>query len=423
LISITLHINKVRAGSKPARGGFSSGSKPAREETPFVRAGCLPACFVVIIMLWLGGLTHIVCAQSLLPDTICGQTGERSYFVSGWSNSTYTWTVEGGLLLPPGNTESITVDWTGVPPGNYTITVVEHSADGCSGDPYSDIVHIFPAPEISFSLCTPITSRDAIPYSLRGGIPLNGIYSGTGVQSGIFYPGQVPPIQDTVIIWYYYTNSFGCPDADSAILQLHPAANHTCGNPFTDVRDGTDYSTVQLGNRCWMAENLNYGTHISSTTHHMNNCQPEKYCYDETTANCTNFGGLYQWDELMDYQDVDTVQGLCPPGWHISTETEWQELITLFQDAAHAGTALKEGGSSGFQALLSGFWAAPGLWSYGASDTTLNSALFWTSSSTSTGKALAHGMNSVVNETGYTTSVSTYSSSWSNALPVRCVKD
>jgi len=313
-----------------------------------------------------------------------------------------------------------------MPLAEDTITCILASSDTCVvNNPATSneiIISIAQNPVTAIALCWPITSRDAIPYALRGGIPLNGLYSGTGVQSGVFDPGQVPPGQDTVIISYHYTNAFGCYDSDSAILTLHPAANHTCGDVFTDVRDNQEYATIQLGNHCWLAENLNYGTHIAGTSYQMDNCQPEKYCFNEATINCNNFGGIYQWDELMDYQEVDTVQGLCPPGWHIPNEIEWQELINLFQDAAHAGTPIKETGSSGFNALLKGFFVNPSNWKYGTSDTTLHSTLFWTSTLSGQGKAWAHGLNTVLSEPAYTTSVSSYSTSCVNGFAVRCVK-
>ena len=369
------------------------------------------------------GLGQGVVGQGLLPDTICGDAGMETYYVSGMVGSTYTWTVEGGQILPPGNTETITVDWTGVPPGSYAVSVTEHSADGCSGDPCTDTVYIFDAPEIQFSLCWPITSRDAQPYTLKGAIPLNGLYSGTGIQNGIFDPSQVPQGQDTVIIRYHYTNDFGCPDAGSAILQLFPAANHLCDDPFTDIRDNTTYNTIQLGTQCWMAENLHFGSRITTPTHQRDNCLAEYYCFNDGPAPCALSSALYQWDELMDYQETEQVQGLCPPGWHVPNETEWQELIALFQDQAHAGTDLKSGGSSGFNALMQGFLAAPASWEYGNDNSTLNSTLFWTSTQRGEGKAVAHGLNTVVEEPGFTTSVSFYSSSRVNGYAVRCVKN
>ncbi|MFC2101518.1 FISUMP domain-containing protein [Bacteroidota bacterium] len=378
---------------------------------------------IIPILVMLLGWSQITMGQSLMPDTLCGDPGIQTYYVSGWVGSTYTWTVEGGQILPPGNTETITVDWSGVPPGIYAISVIEHSADGCLGDPFTDTVYIFSPPEIQFSLCWPVTSRDARPLMLKGAIPLNGLYSGTGVQNGVFDPAQVPPGQDTVVIRYHYTNQFGCPDADSATLQLHPAANHVCGNPFTDIRDNNTYNTIQLGSQCWMAENLHFGSQITTPVHQLDNCIAEYYCFNDDPALCAQNSILYQWDELMDYLETDPVQGICPPGWHVPNEIEWQELIALFQDPAHAGTALKTGGISGFNALLQGFLAAPGSWKYGNGDTTLSSDLFWTSIPSGEGKSLVHGMSKVIEEPGFTTSVSSYSANRVNGYSARCVKD
>ncbi|NQV02605.1 MAG: hypothetical protein HQ542_08170 [Bacteroidia bacterium] len=375
------------------------------------------------IILLVTGLPRYGIAQGMLPDTICEDTGIRTYFVTGWPGSTYTWTVEGGTIVPPGNTDTITVNWSGIPPGIYLITVTEHAQTGCSGDPFSSQVYIMPAPEVSLQPCISVTSRDARPYILRGGIPLNGLYSGTGIQGGVFDPGVVPPGQDTVLINYYYTNAFGCMDSASAVISILPSSNHTCGDQYTDMRDHQVYGTLLFGTKCWMTQNLNYGAQIPGTEYQRDNCSPEKFCYNETDANCTSFGGLYQWDELMEYAEVDTVQGLCPPGWHVPKESEWQELIALFQDAAHAGTDLKSTGASGFNALLQGFYFNPLTWKYGDDDTILHSTLFWSSTLSGPGKARAHGLNTVLAEPAFTTSISTYSSSRANALSVRCVKD
>ncbi|MBI4646674.1 MAG: fibrobacter succinogenes major paralogous domain-containing protein, partial [Bacteroidia bacterium] len=105
-----------------------------------------------------------------------------------------------------------------------------------------------------------------------------------------------------------------------------------------DVRDGKSYSTVRIGNQCWMAENLNYGTKINGTSAQTNNSTPEKYCYSNNEANCTIYGGLYQWAEIVQYLNGATntanwipvpagnVQGICPTGWHILTDDEYKQM-------------------------------------------------------------------------------------------------
>jgi uncharacterized protein (TIGR02145 family) len=91
---------------------------------------------------------------------------------------------------------------------------------------------------------------------------------------------------------------------------------------------GNYYKTVKIGRQIWMAENLNSGTMINPPNPQTNNGIIEKYCYMST---CSIFGGYYQWDEAMQYAPSDTnlvgiTQGVCPTGWHLPTQKEWEEL-------------------------------------------------------------------------------------------------
>ena len=45
-----------------------------------------------------------------------------------------------------------------------------------------------------------------------------------------------------------------------------------------------------------------------------NNGIIEKYCYDNNPANCAIYGGLYQWNEMMQYTTQQGAQGICPNG-------------------------------------------------------------------------------------------------------------
>ena len=53
----------------------------------------------------------------------------------------------------------------------------------------------------------------------------------------------------------------------------------------------------------------------------------EKYCYNNDTANCNIYGGLYDWNEMMQYDTIEGTQGICPPGWHLPSESEWDILV------------------------------------------------------------------------------------------------
>jgi len=48
----------------------------------------------------------------------------------------------------------------------------------------------------------------------------------------------------------------------------------------------------------------------------------EKYCYNNLETKCNEWGGLYLWDEMMQYSDTAGIQGICPPDWHIPTDEE-----------------------------------------------------------------------------------------------------
>ncbi len=159
-----------------------------------------------------------------------------------------------------------------------------------------------------------------------------------------------------------------------------------CGTSTVEYA-GKTYNTVQIGTQCWLKENLDVGTMITGTTEQTNNSTIEKYCYNNNTANCTTYGGLYQWNEAMQYSTTPGTQGICPTGWHIPT---YAELQTLGTTVANDGNALKAVGqgtgggagtnTSGFSALLSGFrnligsFANVGSYTYYWSSTEYNAA-------------------------------------------------
>jgi uncharacterized protein (TIGR02145 family) len=138
------------------------------------------------------------------------------------------------------------------------------------------------------------------------------------------------------------------------------------GDPFVDERDGQTYKTVKIGNQVWMAENLNYGNIIPTTKqgYEMHNDGiVEKYCWDNEIANCdgTNGkmkrGGFYEWTEAMDYPVgpiKHPVRGICPEGWHIPSNAEWDILLGLMGGYS-CYEKLVVGGGSGFDALMTGY--------------------------------------------------------------------
>jgi len=99
-----------------------------------------------------------------------------------------------------------------------------------------------------------------------------------------------------------------------------------CGDTIVDPRDGRVYNTVSVGNQCWMAENLNIGTRIDGASEQTDNSVIEKFCYNDDESNCDTYGGLYQWDEMMQYVSNEGSQGICKYGWHLPSDDEWKIL-------------------------------------------------------------------------------------------------
>jgi uncharacterized protein (TIGR02145 family) len=210
-----------------------------------------------------------------------------------------------------------------------------------------------------------------------------------------------------------------------------------CGQSFNDPRDGKVYPTVQIGDQCWMAKNLNIGAKITGITEQSNNGVIEKYCYGDDDANCNTYGGLYQWAEMVQYLNGATntatwspvptgnVHGLCPTGWHIPSDAEWTTLTTYLGGESVAGGKLKEAGTTHWQTPNegatneSGFTALPAGYRYndGTFSNIGNFGYWWSSTENYTSSAWRRN---VIYSYGI---VYRIGSSKSYGFSVRCLRD
>jgi uncharacterized protein (TIGR02145 family) len=348
-------------------------------------------------------------------QTLCSGTTTSILIQSNVIGANFTYTATGGPDVTgfgPGVTASIsqTLTNTGTAPEIVTYTI-NPSFNGCPGTPNSVVVTVNPLPVVSYTACNDvITTTAAQAIKLKGGLPLGGTYSGGGVSLGYFNPAIAGIGNHTIT--YTYPNTWGCiANATQMITVVNPPA-FICDNTMTDIRDNKTYPTVKIGAQCWMAANLNFGNYIVGAQMQRDNCIPEKYCTGDNVANCTSFGGLYQWDEMMLYDNVAAAQGFCPPGWHIPTENEWTALFNFYTSNGFAGAPLKSTGYSGFNADISGTRFNNVNWFFNNF-----AVMFWSSSQEAPDKAWAHGMNY------YNPSVSYYPGSRTHALSIRCIKD
>jgi len=367
--------------------------------------------------------------------SVCqGQSGV-AYSVSPIANAAeYLWSYTGtGAMLNAGGPNLIIDFSLNATSGILTVTGHNACGNGVTSAPFPITVKL--KPEVDFSMCNPSrTTKNGRPILLRGGTPYGsgGVYSGTGISivapgDYVFNPsnGSVTggsatvPINYTVT--YRYTNALGCSDQRTATISVYRSnAGDPCPGTLTDHRDGKSYPTFLTGSgpgaRCWMAENLNYGTFAPHTMIQSDNCTAEKYCPSDQAAQCDLYGGFYQWGEIMEYFDAAGYQDICPAGWHVATLAEWDQLISNLGGVGFAAAALKDPFiPSGFHGLITGISYQNNLWAFTSGTVTVS--MFWTSDALPAGSALARGMNAI------NPSVSRYPSSRDNAFPVRCVRN
>ena len=113
-----------------------------------------------------------------------------------------------------------------------------------------------------------------------------------------------------------------------------------------DTRDARTYKVIKIGTQIWMAENLKIEVKNS-------------FCYDDNNVNCDAYGRLYTWAAAMDsageYSIISKgcgqgktcsptstkVQGICPYGYHLPSQSEWNTLIQFAGGNKAAASALK----------------------------------------------------------------------------------
>lgn len=102
---------------------------------------------------------------------------------------------------------------------------------------------------------------------------------------------------------------------------------------MTDPRDGMTYKTVEVNGRTWMAENLNFAGDEDFPLQ-----KQYSLCYEDKDENCELYGRLYSREAAMNStacayntscSPADPLQGACPTGWHIPSESEATELKDL----------------------------------------------------------------------------------------------
>lgn len=169
------------------------------------------------------------------------------------------------------------------------------------------------------------------------------------------------------------------------------------GTPTVTDIDGNTYNTVQIGQQCWMKENLR-------TTHYENgdeivNGVHSHMSYDDPLGyfngpNDPIYGYYYNGRAAIDPRNI------CPQGWHVPSDAEWTQLTDYIRfqsnflcmgNSNHIAKAMAYTsrwnesentcvpGNNQEENNSSGFSAYPAGRVYGGYDEIGNLANFWTS--------------------------------------------
>jgi uncharacterized protein (TIGR02145 family) len=417
----------IASGSSPDVTGFSDGSGPSILQN-LINTGYNTETVTYTVTPSANGCTGnpVIFTVTVFPvpdvyfnpngQTLCSGSTTSINNIFHVAGTIVSWTAFGSSPLVtgfgPGSGNSIQQTLFNTSFSSQTVTyIVSPVANGCPGNDGSVVVTVHRNPSVTFLACfDTMTTLNSSPILLTGALPYGGTYSGTGVTAGIFNPGLAGAGVHSIN--YTFTNASGCSSMAAARVHVLGVVPFTCGNMLTDIRDSRTYPTVLIGSQCWMAANLNFGDEINSGQFQRDNCIQEKYCFSDNPANCTTIGGMYQWDEVMQYNATEGIKGICPPEWHVPAEAEWNSLFSNFVSNGFAGSALKYSGYSGFNTFLYGMEFNSTQWNFSSFATML-----WSSTPHGQWKAWAHGFNSP------DPSVSIYPSSRSNAFNVRCIKN
>jgi uncharacterized protein (TIGR02145 family) len=157
--------------------------------------------------------------------------------------------------------------------------------------------------------------------------------------------------ETTYFVRAYATNSFGTAYGQQEFFKTNPGSNANDGQPclgmptFTDPRDGHVYNTVQIGNQCWLTENLKYLPAVYPPSNGSSS-EARYYVYGYlgndisealSSDNYKNYGVLYNWPAAMNGEESSNanpsgVQGICPAGWSLPSDLDWEELREYLYD-------------------------------------------------------------------------------------------
>lgn len=152
---------------------------------------------------------------------------------------------------------------------------------------------------------------------------LNTSYTQTGLNPNTLY---------NLYVWVY--NDCGISNVKTLSAST---LNFICGFSNINDIDGNTYNTVLIGSQCWLKENLKTSKYrngidipnLSDDLQWETDLGGAYCCFNNNCiTNGNTYGFLYNWHA------VNSINGLCPSGWHIPSNAEW----CIMENTVEAGT-------------------------------------------------------------------------------------
>ena len=314
-------------------------------------------------------------------DSLCTDiyTGTDTYnYTTQTGLSTYAWHVEGGAIVSGGTAHEVTVRWNSYGTGRLAVTYSDGTCTTFSLDTFK--VKVIPCDIMD---CSSVTNKFVMEDSYGAGhyTHLDASWDLVPVfipafDSVTYYVGGLLHRSGPAATLAVTTLPVGVTTHVMCIAHLGGVSD-TCefdvkvraACPTTIVDNPTDnntYDVVDLAGLCWTT-NLKatvYADGVTPIAWAKPYYSPE---YPNTAYNANTFGLLYTWYSAVrvvpegdDTATPDTnllgfVQGICPDGWHIPSEAEWN-LLNAYPAADLKSTALWINGTG---TNLTGFNAVP----------------------------------------------------------------
>jgi uncharacterized protein (TIGR02145 family) len=232
---------------------------------------------------------------------------------------------------------------------------------------------------------------------------------------------------------------------NTANIAANQTAIENTASMWVRDHEGNIHPTVTIGNQVWMADNMYVTTYPNGNPINDSSTwtvgTADAFAYPIRAASdykgnadtpvavkgdidIKRYGLFYQWNAAMAGSTTEGAQGICPSGWHIPTDADWDTLKAALgsnttQDGTWSngatekvGDQLKVGGKSGFSALFSGYVT------YGSLNYNKRGISAWFWSSTLTGTSAGYRGISNSNSGLYRAS-----GNMGFGFSIRCIKD